>query len=140
MSLIVWLVVGVSFLISEVLTGTFVFLFFGTAACVVALLMAAWPISLAVQILVFALSSLLGVAVLRRQLLARSAKNIIVNDVSQELILNEDLPPGGQGVSVYQGVPFPVVNVSQEFLKSGERVRIKKTEGIKLLVERAQSK
>lgn len=136
MGFLVWLVLGVTLLIAEILTGTFVFLFFGLAGCLVALNTALYPMPFWLEGLIFGVLSLAGVALFRKKMLARQGKNIVKNDVDQTFVLELNIAPGQEEMVSYQGSMFRAQNVSQEPLKRGDRVLIIKTEGTKLQIQK----
>lgn len=136
LALAIWAAIGFILLILEVLTGTFIFLFFGGAAVTVAALKFLGLNSLPWEIFLFSALSLTGIFVLRKSMqraLAGNSKKFEI-DQNQFVVLTSDLDPNSEGKIDYQGSRWTAVNESDQKLQTGEKVRILRTEGIKLFV------
>jgi membrane protein implicated in regulation of membrane protease activity len=85
---VIWFLIGLGLLLLELVLPGLVILFFGTGAWVTALVCALTDISLNLQILIFLVASLLGLALLRRYLKRRffSKKENETSDQLEEFI------------------------------------------------------
>ncbi len=83
---IIWFIIGIVLLLLEFgLPGLIVF-FFGLGACITAGVCLFWPISLNTQLIVFILTSVLSLALLRKWF-----KSIFIGHTSSKQELSEDL-------------------------------------------------
>lgn len=130
---LVWMTVGIALLSSEAFTGSFHLLFFGLSALMTAVLASFGLSSVIGQMVLFALLSLLSVGLLRKRLTQRSVG--FESDQENRFHVSLDLPPGGEATVQYQGAPWTAVNISDKTLLKGDRARILRTEGIKLIIE-----
>lgn len=130
---LVWMTVGIALLSSEAFTGSFHLLFFGLSALMTAVIASMGLSSPVAQMIVFAVVSVLSVALLRKRLVSRSQG--FEGDSEARVQLSADLPASGEGVIQYQGVPWTAVNQSSRPLLKGDWVKVLRTEGIKLVVE-----
>lgn len=137
----IWLILGLALIGAELLSGTFVILFFGIGALITSLLAFFAVVPLALQILVFGLTSLVLLLIFRKRFIKTVSedekKRSLSADVDTQLILSETLPPRGEAMIAYQGTHWSAVNLEENELKQGTRVRIERTEGIKIFVRRA---
>jgi membrane protein implicated in regulation of membrane protease activity len=85
---VIWFLIGLGLLLIELVLPGLVILFFGTGAWVTALVCSLTDISLNLQILIFLVASLLGLALLRRYLKKRffSKKEGEASDQLEEFI------------------------------------------------------
>lgn len=133
-----WLLAALALLIIEAKTATLNFLFLAGAAALTAGavwlgLDSGWP-----SFLVFGVLSLLGILTLRKRILAAMGKAEPVSiDVNHTVTAQSALTPGAEGSIEYQGSVFTAINTGPLAIAPGDRMRIVKTEGIKLLVEKA---
>lgn len=130
---LIWLSIGVALLSSEALSGTFHLLFFGLSALMTGVLAALGLSSTVAQLVIFAIGSVLGVVLVRKKWIVRSKG--FSQDSEIRIVLSADLAAGREGPIQYQGVPWTAVNASSQSLLKGERVRVLRTEGNKLIVE-----
>ncbi len=135
----VWLIIGFLFLASELLSGAFVLVFFGIAALATSILAGFGINNPAILVSFFAVISLVNLLLFRKRLL--KTKGLVSTkafsaDAGKTLILSNNLPGAGEGVISYQGTPWTTVNMDSLSLEKGTLVRIVKTEGIKLYVQR----
>lgn len=137
----IWLILGLGLLGAELLSGTFVILFFGIGALITSLLVHFTDAPLALQILVFAVASLALLMIFRKRFIKTVSEDeklrSLSTDVGTTLVLSETLPPRGEAMVAYQGTHWTAVNLENEELKQNTRVRIERTEGIKIFVRRA---
>ena len=129
-----WLVIGGILAIVELLTFTFVLVFFALGALFAAAV--SWfgmdPLT---QILTFALASLVLLFVFRKKFL-KSRAPAPQPDVGSSFILSAKLPAHGEATVTYQGSPWTAASLEENDLAAGEGVTIAKTEGIKLFVKK----
>ncbi len=137
----IWLILGFALLAAELLSGTFVILFFGIGALLTSAVAIFSPAPLALQILIFSLVSLALLLIFRRRFIVpvtdAEKKSLLSADVDTQIILSEALAAKGETMVAYQGTHWTAVNLEDTELKQGTRVRIERTEGIKLFVRRA---
>ncbi|MBX3033468.1 MAG: NfeD family protein [Bdellovibrionaceae bacterium] len=133
---LVWMIIGIALLSSEAFTGTFHLLFFGLAALLTAVLAALGVSSTPLQLVIFAVFSLISAGLLRKRLVNRRSQGFVI-DSGSHFQLETDLPAGGEAVIRYQGAPWTALNSSAQPLIKGDRVRVVRTEGIKLIIEPA---
>lgn len=135
-----WAAVGAVLLAGELITTSFVLVFFAVAAFVTAILVWMHPLHTNIQIIVFAAVGLLSLAIGRRWVLARwaaKAPPAFAVDPNSEFKIDRELAPGAEGAVTYQGAPWTAVNDGQEMIRNGEKVRVVKTSGIKLVIRKA---
>lgn len=131
---LIWMIIGIALLSSEAFTGTFHLLFFGLAALLTAVLASLGLTSPALQLVIFAAFSLISAGLLRKRLVHRTSKGFTV-DKDSRFQVEVDIPSGGEAVIRYQGAPWTAVNSSPLSVLKGDRVRVLRTEGIKLIIE-----
>jgi membrane protein implicated in regulation of membrane protease activity len=136
-----WLLVGLGFLGLETLTpGGFYFLFSGAAALIVGVLSLAgvagpqWT-----QWALFSILSVLLLAVARKPLVTKLHTKRGHEERRPELVgeaatLVGDLPAGAVGKAELRGTQWSVRNVGDAALRSGQRCRVEKVEGLTLWV------
>jgi membrane protein implicated in regulation of membrane protease activity len=130
-----WVLLGLALLAFEVATpGGLVALFFGAGALVVAPVAAAGA-GRVVQWLLFSAVSLAALALLRGHLLARLDRRPsapVDAIVGQEVVLLEDVPPGGEGKAELRGVPWSARAAAGGGLRAGQRYRVERVDGVTL--------
>jgi membrane protein implicated in regulation of membrane protease activity len=128
-----WLILGGILLASETITGTFYLLFFGGSAFLTAVA-AQWlfPGRLSFQLGLFGLLALVSFVYVRRR--PRSGAKGFESDVAQVIVLSHEIKASEEGTIQYQGSPWKAVNMSSRDLAPGQKVRIEKTEGVRLFV------
>jgi inner membrane protein len=136
----IWAAVATVLLIGEMMTATFGLLFFGLAAAVTAMVVLIKPdLGVEVQLIIFAVLGLAGAFFgrkwIKQKLASRAAPPIEV-DSNSEFMIDRDLEPGAEGAVHYQGVPWTAVNDSNEPLRKGDRVKVARTSGIKLMIQK----
>lgn len=133
----VWLTIGCALLAAELVTGTFIIVFFGFGAILTAIAALIGLSNLSFQITFFAVMSLIFLFAFRKKFLKHregKSTSLMSSDVHKTLSLSEDIPAGGQATVNYQGSPWTAVNVSSEALTKGSLAKIVKVDGIKLFV------
>jgi membrane protein implicated in regulation of membrane protease activity len=126
-------------LLIEMLTpGGFFFLFFGVAALVTGGLASAGVGPDWLLLLVFSVLSVGSLLVFRGPLvrLAAQKKSSAPVDAlaGESVVLTEDLAAGGLGQGELRGTVWKVQNGSSQALSKGQRCRIERAEGLKLIV------
>jgi len=134
MSALAWGSLGIALLVLEMMTGTFILLFFGLSALVVALARLLGLDHFTIEVLTFAVVGMLMLLALRQKLKTTFVASETYQH-EQSLRLTNDLPGYGEGRVDYQGAPWTVVNTTDAEIKSGQMVQVVKTEGIKLFVK-----
>lgn len=137
----IWLVVGFGLFLVEILTpGILFFAFFGVGALLVGILVELGLLeNLASQLLVFTIFSVVSTLLFRKPLLtwleSRSRKGHAVDSIAGETaVLSEDLAPNGVGKAELRGTIWNVQNATATAMPSGQRCRVLRTEGLKLVV------
>lgn len=141
-SLWMWAAVAMVLLVGEMMTATFGLLFFGVAAAITAVIVLIKPdLQPAAQLIIFGVLGLLGLLVGRKWIkakLAAKAAPAFTLDSNSEFIADRDLAPGAEGAMLYQGTPWSAQNDGSETIKSGDRVKVIRTNGIKLLIQKVK--
>lgn len=133
-----WAAVAAILLAGEVITTSFVLVFFAVAAAVTALLTLIRPeLGSSIQLIIFGVLGLVGLLGGRRwiraRMLARAAPAFYV-DSNSEFAVDRDLAVGAEGAVLYQGSPWTAVNDGQDAIKAGDRVKVARTSGIKIMI------
>jgi membrane protein implicated in regulation of membrane protease activity len=137
MSWWLWILVGIALLVIEMLTpGGLFALFFGAGALAtgVVALVGAPPV---VQWVAFTVISLVLLATLRRVLqekLRARPGPAVDSLVGEEVVLLGELPAGGEGKAELRGVPWKARAASGIALRSGQRCKVERVDGLTLWV------
>ncbi|MBI2953221.1 MAG: NfeD family protein [Chloroflexi bacterium] len=135
-----WLVAGILLLVLELVTpGALFLIFFGVAAVIVGILSA---VSLSgplwMQIVLFAVLSLVALFTLRGMLLARLHSRLLTRDIDsiagETAIMLEDVAMGGVGKAELRGAAWSARNVGLSPIANGQRCTVVKVEGLTLWV------
>ena len=134
---LIWAIFGMLLLMVEIFTLSFVFVFFGVAALVMAGIKAATGFDhFVTEILVFAA---MGGACLfffrERVVKAFGKKGDFANDTHKVIVLTADVPARSQAKVEYQGVAWDAYNDTDRSLVKGDKAIVTGTEGIKLIVK-----
>lgn len=135
MSTIFWLIIGVAFLIIEMLSLSFVLLFFGFAALIVAA--ATWLgfHHLVGEILLFAGLGIVGLALFRSRLRETiKAKSIFSGDITKVVTVATMVPIEGETTVEYQGSQWRATNVGPTTLVAGQKAVIVSVRGVVLQI------
>lgn len=115
-------------------------MFFGLAGLATSVLAFLGITHPAILICFFAVISLVNLLFFRKRLIeSRGMQTQAVPpsvDSGNSIILSDNLPAKGEGVITYQGSPWTAINMESLTLEKGTFVKIVKTEGIKLYVQR----
>lgn len=132
---VIWIIIGLALIASEIFTGTFHLLFFGMAALLTAGLAyqtveAAW-----LQTAIFGLLSVICFFVVQKRWGGRKQRESFEADKHTIITLSDNLPAHGEGTIQYQGSPWTAVNTGNKELQKGQRAIIVKTEGVKIFLQ-----
>ena len=136
----IWLLIGFGLLVIEMATpGGLFFMFFGAAAIAVGLLASLGVSQDWAQLLVFSVLSVGSLLLFRgpllRRLKARTGETPRVDQIAgQTATLTEDLAPHGPGKAELRGTTWSVENAADQPIARGQRVRVERVEGLKLIV------
>ena len=136
-----WIVIGVVFMILEMITPAFFYMWFGIAAFITAV-SAIW-MDFIWQLSIFVVSSAVLLALTRP--LARKIsrveppKKIHIEDiVGKEGIVVEDIDNSrGKGLVKVDGDMWRAISEGEDIIEKGEKVKILKVEGAHLVVKKA---
>ena len=136
----IWLIIGLLMLFAELVSVVLVFAFFAVGALLTALL-AALGITpdLDSQLLAFSLMSVLSLVFFRKrakQILNQRGKTQEYNEYAGETaMVIKDIPATGEGKIFYRGAEWTALSATHSPIEAGSKVVIRRTEGIKLIVE-----
>lgn len=135
-----WIVIGVLLLVAEILSVSFYSIFFGIGALVTALFIyMGLADDLTAQLLIFGVASMGSLLIFRKKLLEVFNKNTkefkeIVDDFAK---VSHSIPAHGEGKVFYRGADWIAYTDADHSIEKDARVRIKKIDGIKLIVDPA---
>lgn len=130
---ILWAIAGLVLIVAEVLTVTFILLFFGIAALSVALVKFLGLSHLPLEIGLFAIIGLSGILLFRKRIRANfESKKSVAIDLNKKIILSAAVPAKSHARVEYQGSFWTVVNQTEHTFMPGDEARIVRTEGIEL--------
>ena len=141
MSWWIWILAGLALLALEVLIpGGIIFLFFGSAAVIVGLLVAlgvGGPLWL--QALLFSVLSVFSMLALRRRILRRLQINLDEPDtidtfLGERVRVAEELQPGAEGKGEFRGTHWTVENVGETAIGAGGSAIVERVEGLRLFI------
>lgn len=133
----IWIVVGVLFLIIEILSVSFYCIFFGVAALITALLTyLGFTDQITEQLMVFVLSSGVSLYIFRTKLVGFFNKGTkeykeIIDDLAT---VSQPIPSNGEGKVFYRGADWIAYTKSAQDLVKDTKVKIVNIDGIKLIV------
>jgi membrane protein implicated in regulation of membrane protease activity len=137
---IIWFIIGLVLLLLELVMPGFVIFFFGIGAWVTALVCLFAEPNINIQVVIFALSSVLTLILFRRMiknkfLYNKDDKSEAVEDefTGKEAVAVSDFSPGNPGKVEFKGTSWDAESVSE--IKKGQRVIVKEKKSIKLIVE-----
>ncbi|MFS0488858.1 NfeD family protein [Leadbetterella byssophila] len=135
-----WVVIGIALLIVEILSVSFYSIFFGIGGLVTALFVyIGLADEISAQLLVFGIASMASLFIFRKKLVELFDKNAkdfkeIVDDFAK---VSSPIPPHGEGKVYYRGADWIAYSDSEHSIDKDARVKIRKIDGIKLIVEPA---
>lgn len=135
----IWAVAGITLVIADVLTATFVLVFFGTGALVTAL--TTWlnlTRSIEGQFLVFSVASVLSMILFRKaakERFGRSAEGPEYSEfIGERARVAEPIPSNGEGRVEFRGAEWIAFSDTDIEIPEGSTVTIVAVEGIRLKV------
>ena len=136
----IWLIVGLLMLVAELVSVALVFVFFAAGALLTALLASLGVLpSLEWQLLGFSVISVLSLVLLRKhakKLFHPHGKLQEYNEYAGETaMVIKDIPATGEGKIFYRGAEWTALSARHTAIEAGSKVIIRRTEGIKLVVE-----
>ncbi len=138
---IIWFIIGLALFLLELVLPGFVIFFFGVGAWITALLCLVANPGLNLQVIVFAVTSVLSLLALRKMIQKRFflAKDDGLSDrvedefTGKEAVALSDLEPGKIGKVDFKGTTWKAE--SESTVNKGQTVIIKNKEDFKLIVE-----
>ena len=137
----IWILGGLALLALEiVIPGGIIFLFFGVAALIVAVLVAlglGGPLWF--QWLLFSVLSIVSMLTLRRPILRRLQINLDETDTidnfrGERVRVAEELQPGAEGKGEFRGTHWTVENVGDTVLVVDSSAIVERVEGLRLFI------
>jgi len=137
---LVWFIIGLVLFLLELVLPGFVIFFFGVGAWITALLCLIANLGINLQAIVFAVTSVLSLVLLRKMIQKRFfySKDELSKEVEDEFTGKEavaitDFAPGHTGKVEFKGTSWKAE--STESIVNGQRVIIKSKEDFKLFVK-----
>ncbi|MCM2282965.1 MAG: NfeD family protein [Bdellovibrionaceae bacterium] len=133
---VIWVAIGLALCGAEVLTGTFVLLFFGLAAFVVAIARVLGLDNLTYEVTLFTIAGFASLLLFRNKIAATFSKpgRGFSNDADTVITLSDAVPARGEAKISYQGSMWTAMNESAITLAKGDKAVIYKTEGVRIFV------
>ncbi len=136
---VVWFLIGLVFLLLELVIPGLFLIFFGIGAWIVALVLVFFDMSITAQLLIFGSTSVLGLLLLRRFIKDKFFKEDRSGEVSLEeefinkiAVAKSTLTPGIPGKVSFKGTQWSAI--SDKEIEKGSRVKIIGKESITLQV------
>jgi membrane protein implicated in regulation of membrane protease activity len=134
----IWLMCGMGFLILEMLTGTFVMVFFSLgcfAAALFGILVNPEP---QFGMIFGSIIALAGALLLRNPLQKKFLKSITLEaDIGKEIQIQENISPHKQARISYQGTTWLATNLDSEDIRQGDHVVIVGIDANVLLIRKS---
>jgi inner membrane protein len=137
---VIWFIIGLALFLLELVLPGFVIFFFGVGAWITAFLCLVAEPGINLQVVVFAVTSVLSLLALRKMIQKRFfySKEELSREVEDEFSGKEavaltDFHPGKNGKVEFKGTTWQAESVSE--IHEGDRVIIKEKESFKLIVE-----
>ncbi len=142
---ILWLLLGILFVVFEILTPTFYLLWFGVGAGVAALFAHFFPEVYILQITMFIISSAFCVFLTRRvgkRLTGTSPRSISVDEVvgSVGIVTQTIESDGSKGLVKVGSEEWRATSLTDETIEKGMKVRVQALVGVKLVVKKIDQK
>ena len=132
---IFWAVLGMVLIIVEIVSLSFVLLFFGASALLVAGAKLAGLDHAAIEIALFAMGGVAGLLLFRKKLQdALTTRKALHIDKETLIILSAKVPAKGRSDIQYQGTTWTALNESDLDLNIGDEALISRTDGVKLII------
>jgi len=133
---VIWIVLGLTLLILEMVTLTFILVFIAVGCFAAGLISYFTPVY-AIQIVSCAVVTLIGLFGFRKQLQSRMLKSITLKaDIGKEILIDHGIHPHQTARITYQGTSWQVTNLDPEEIKKGDRVCIVGIDGNTLLIRK----
>ena len=137
---LIWFIIGLVLFLLELVLPGFVIFFFGVGAWITALLCLIAEPGINLQAIVFAVTSVLSLVLLRRMIQKKFfyskdelSKEVEDEFTGREAVALEDLTPGKNGKVEFKGTSWKAESESE--ISKGQTVIIKNKENFKLIVE-----
>jgi len=136
---VLWFIVGFVFFLLEFIVPGFILFFFGIAAWLVALLTLFLDIGINAQLIIFLISALLAVVLLRKWAkeklgMYREGPRILEDEYIGKIALAEtDISPENNGKVEFKGASWDAK--SNDHIAAGQKVQIIETRSILLIVK-----
>ena len=137
---LVWFIIGLAFVLIELVVPGFVLIFFGFGAWLVAALGVFVEVNLSIQIVLFVLASVLSLVFFRKKLKARFFQEGHKNSASldeeflgKEVQVIKDITPEMAGKVEFKGTQWRAKSASE--IKAGKMAVIVAKESISLIVQ-----
>lgn len=135
-----WVVLGTSLLVAEMMTGTFFLLFFSLGAFCASLFALFGLESFSLQVVICGVVSVLGFVLLKKPLQKKFLKAAqIQNDIGQKIRLETSIPAGGSSRIAYQGTTWDAQNTGTLDLQPGDMAIIVGTDGPTLFIQKQKN-
>ena len=135
-----WFLLGLAFFLLELVIPGFVIFFFGFGAWITSLVCLVATPGLDLQIIIFSITSILSLLLLRKMLTRRffkeggDAPETLGDEfIGKEAIALGDIPKGAKGRVEFKGTPWTAR--ASDDIKSGQNVEITSKESINLIVK-----
>lgn len=134
---LIWGILGLVCIVIEAVTAHFVLIFFGLSALLVALIKIFGLSHFNIELIIFTIGGVAGVALFRKKLLERFKASTIGADLdrNKEIHLSTTLLSGQEAKIEYQGTLWTAVNPTNQDMLKGSKVVIEKTESTKLILK-----
>lgn len=137
---VVWFIIGLVLFLLELVIPGFVIFFFGVGAWITALMCLIAEPNINLQVIVFALTSVLSLLAFRKMIqkkffYTREDRSEAVEDefTGKEAVVKEDIGPGTLGKVEFKGTSWKAESDSD--IKAGQMVIIISKENFKLIVQ-----
>jgi len=137
---LVWFLIGLVLFLLELVLPGFVIFFFGVGAWITALLCLVANPGINLQVIVFAITSVLSLILLRKMIQKRFfyskeelSKEVEDEFTGKEAVAVDDFEPGKTGKVDFKGTSWKAESSSP--IQKGDRVIIKEKEDFKLIVK-----
>lgn len=137
---VVWFLVGLVLLLAELVLPGLVIFFFGIGAWIAAICAYAFDVSVNTQLLIFLVSSVLSLALLRKSIkkrftdLRKGKDHDLDEYVGKTAVALEDFDTDGRGKVSFKGTTWDAESKHLGIIK-GQRLIIRRFESIRLFVE-----
>ncbi len=137
---LLWAIAGIVLVILEMVSVTFVLVFFGIGALITAVAVALGVESFAIQAIVFSVSSLLLLVLLRKgaKSLFSGTKDLPPDHLGARVLVTKEIPAKGEGKVEYRGTVWIAFTDTGEAVPAGSMVEIVGADGIRFKVKKGE--